>query len=90
MSDAANQSLRIALVTGVGSGIGRAAALALLVDGWSVVLAGRRVETLDAVIEEAGAGARALAVLTDVSDPVAVEKLFAAAVECFGRVDLLF
>jgi NAD(P)-dependent dehydrogenase (short-subunit alcohol dehydrogenase family) len=90
MSDAANQSSRIAIVTGAGSGIGRAAALALLADGWSVVLAGRRAEPLDAVIQEADAVARALAVPTDVSNPAAVEKLFAAAVERFGRADLLF
>ncbi|GAB5095875.1 SDR family NAD(P)-dependent oxidoreductase [Caballeronia sp. LP006] len=90
MSDAVNQQKRIAIVTGAGSGIGRAAALALLGDGWSVVLAGRRAAPLEAVIGEADASERALAVPTDVSDPQSVEKLFAAAVERFGRVDLLF
>lgn len=55
MSDAANQSQRIVIVTGAGSGIGRAAALAFLADGWSVVLAGRRAEPLDAVAKESNA-----------------------------------
>jgi len=81
---------RIAIVTGAGSGIGKAAALALLGDGWSVVLAGRRLEPLEQVAEESGAGARALAVPTDVADPESVKALFAAAVGRFGRVDLLF
>jgi len=66
---------RIAIVTGAGSGIGRAAALALLGDGWSVALAGRRAEPLQAVAQEAGAGNRALAVPTDVADPESVEAL---------------
>lgn len=81
---------RIAIVTGAGSGIGRAAALALLGDGWSVVLAGRRLEPLEQVAEESGAGARAFAVPTDVAKAESVQALFAAAVERFGRVDLLF
>lgn len=81
---------RIAIVTGAGTGIGRAAALALLADGWSVALAGRRAEPLEAVAKESGAGARALAVPTDVADPKSVESLFAATVAKFGRVDLLF
>jgi NAD(P)-dependent dehydrogenase (short-subunit alcohol dehydrogenase family) len=90
MSDAASHSSRIAIVTGAGSGIGRAAALALLGNGWSVVLAGRRPDPLDAVIRESNAADRALAAPSDVSDPESVKKLFAAAVERFGRVDLLF
>ncbi|MEJ8822947.1 SDR family oxidoreductase [Variovorax humicola] len=81
---------RIAIVTGAGTGIGRAAALALLADGWSVVLAGRRAEPLEAVANESGAGARVIAVPTDVASAASVEALFAAAVKQFGRVDLLF
>ena len=81
---------RVAIVTGAGTGIGRAAALALLKDGWQVVLAGRRPEPLAAVTAESGAGSRALAVPTDVSDAASVQDLFAAAVAQFGRVDLLF
>ncbi|MDM0044307.1 SDR family oxidoreductase [Variovorax dokdonensis] len=81
---------RVAIVTGAGTGIGRAAALALLGDGWRVALAGRRAEPLKAVAEESGAGERAVAVPTDVSDPASVETLFKTAVSRFGRVDLLF
>jgi len=81
---------RIAIVTGAGSGIGRAAALALLGDGWSVALAGRRLEPLEQVAEESGVGERAFAVPTDVSNAASVQALFAATVERFGRVDLLF
>jgi len=90
MPEATNTSSRIAIVTGAGSGIGRAAALALLADGWSVVLAGRRAAPLEAVVAQADAGERGYAVPTDVADPQSVERLFAAAVERFGRVDLLF
>ncbi|GKS97873.1 SDR family oxidoreductase [Acidovorax sp. SUPP3434] len=81
---------KVAIVTGGGSGIGKAAALALLKDGWRVVLAGRRESLLHSVIAEASAGGQALAVPTDVADPVAVRALFDRAVEAFGRVDLLF
>ena len=84
-------SERIALVTGAGSGVGRAAALALLEDGWSVVLAGRRAEPLQALQSEAAArGQTALAVPTDVTQPGSVEALFAAIEQRFGRLDLLF
>lgn len=85
-----NHASRIAIVTGAGSGIGRAAALALLADGWSVVLAGRRLEPLQAVALAGNAPDRTLAVTTDVAQPDAVRHLFDATVERFGRVDLLF
>lgn len=81
---------KIAVVTGAGSGIGRAAALALLHDGWSVALAGRREQLLRDVAQESQAGGRALVVPTDVTDPEAVRHLFERAVQQFGRVDLLF
>jgi NAD(P)-dependent dehydrogenase (short-subunit alcohol dehydrogenase family) len=82
---------KVAIVTGAGSGIGKAAALALLGDGYCVALAGRRKDRLEGVVAEAGpAGARALAVPTDVGDPQAVRALFARTVEAFGRLDLLF
>ena len=85
-----NTSPRTAIVTGAGTGIGRAAALALLADGWNVTLAGRRVEPLEQVAEESGAASRALAASTDVANAASVEALFAATVARFGRVDLLF
>ena len=81
---------KIAIVTGAGTGIGKAAALALLHDGWSVALAGRREQPLLDVAQESGAGSRALAVPTDVADPEAVRHLFDHTVRQFGRVDLLF
>ena len=82
---------RVAVVTGAGTGIGKAAVLALLGDGYRVVLAGRRSEPLEQTIAEAGAAAgRALAVPTDVTDPLAVQALFARAQQAFGRVDVLF
>ena len=86
----ASNTSRVAIVTGAGSGIGKAVAQALLGDGWHVVLAGRRAEPLQAVAQASGADARALAVPTDVTDPAAVTALFERAVGAFGRVDLLF
>ncbi|MDP3853436.1 SDR family oxidoreductase [Phenylobacterium sp.] len=79
---------RIALVTGAGSGIGRAAALALLDAGWKVVLAGRRAEQLQATA--AHAPDRALPVPTDISDEGQVDALFEAVRGAYGRLDLLF
>src|SRR6266404_2700407 len=82
---------RVAIVTGAGTGIGRAAALALLEDGFSVVLAGRRVEPLQQTIVLAGpAGERALIVPTDVRRPEEVRALFARTQAAFGRLDVLF
>jgi NAD(P)-dependent dehydrogenase (short-subunit alcohol dehydrogenase family) len=82
-------SERVAIVTGAGTGVGRAAALALAADGWAVVLAGRRKDGLDATIAMAP-GRRMLAVPSDVSKPDDVKALFAAAVSAYGRVDLVF
>ena len=82
---------KIALVTGAGSGIGRAAAIGLLNDGFTVVLAGRRAEPLQTLAAEAETrGQTALAVPTDVTDPVSVEALFATIERSFGRLDVLF
>jgi len=81
---------QVAVVTGAGSGIGKAAALALLASGWQVVLAGRRLQALQEVIALSEAPARALAVPTDVTQEASVVALFAAVVQKFGRVDLLF
>jgi NAD(P)-dependent dehydrogenase (short-subunit alcohol dehydrogenase family) len=82
---------KVAVVTGGGSGIGKAVALALGRDGYSVVVAGRRKEPLDATAAEGSTlGAGMLAVPTDVADPTAVKALFAKTVETFGRLDLLF
>jgi NAD(P)-dependent dehydrogenase (short-subunit alcohol dehydrogenase family) len=81
---------KVAIVTGGGTGVGKATALALLADGWSVAVAGRRVEPLNQVVEEAGAAGRALAIPTDVTDAASVEALFAQTVKAWGRVDLLF
>ncbi len=81
---------KVAVVTGAGSGIGKASALALLNAGYSVAFAGRRAELLNQAVSESGAGARALAVPTDVSKPADVTALFAKTKEKFGSVDVLF
>ncbi len=82
---------RIALVTGAGSGVGRSAALALLGAGDTVVLAGRRRDVLEETASLAGAAAARAAVMpADVTDPAAVDALFAAIKERFGRLDVLF
>ena len=81
---------KVAIVTGAGSGIGKAAALGLLGEGYAVALAGRREELLEATAAESGAGERALPVPTDVRDPDAVAALFAATKARFGRLDVLF
>ncbi len=84
-------STKVAIVTGAGSGIGRAVSLALLNEGYEVALAGRRPEALEETVRAAGeAGARALTVPTDVSDPAAVQLLFERTKSAFGRLDLLF
>ena len=83
--------LKVALITGAGSGIGRAVALAFLADGFKVVLAGRREQALGEVLAAAGdAGRQGLAVPCDVTDPGSVQALFARTRAAFGRLDVLF
>lgn len=82
---------KVAIITGAGSGVGRAVAIAFLKDGYRVVLAGRRADALEETITLAGAtAANALAVPTDVTDKASVEALFGRTVKVFGRVDVLF
>ncbi len=81
---------KVALVTGAGTGIGKAVALALLRNGYNVVFAGRRAELLDKAVAESGVAGRALAVPADVGNPQAVHALFTRTRERFGRLDLLF
>ena len=81
---------KTAVVTGAGSGIGKAVAMALLGAGYRVALAGRRPEPLEQVVREAGAGDRAVAVPTDVARAESVRALFARVRDAFGRLDLLF
>ena len=83
-------SIKTAIVTGAGSGIGKVVATALLADGWHVALAGRQHAALQAVAEASGFESRTLLVPTDVVDPAAVQHLFDTAVRSWGRVDLLF
>lgn len=82
---------RVAVITGAGSGVGRASALSLLQDGWKVALAGRRLERLEETQRMAGADAsNSLAVATDVTDPASISALFGAVKSEYGRLDLLF
>lgn len=86
-----SSTTKVAIVTGGGSGIGRHTALALLEEGYSVALAGRRVEALEETANLAGPrSSSALVVPTDVTDPASVQALFAKTKEAFGRLDLLF
>jgi NAD(P)-dependent dehydrogenase (short-subunit alcohol dehydrogenase family) len=81
---------KVAIVTGAGTGVGRASALALLKDGYAVTFAGRRREPLEASAAMGPAGARTLVHPTDVADPASVRALFDATVQAFGRVDVVF
>ena len=81
---------KIAIITGAGSGVGKATALAFLKDGWKVALAGRRKDALEQTAKESGAGTRALCVPTDVAKQDSVKALFAAVRNQWGRVDVVF
>ena len=83
-----NATLKVAVVTGAGTGIGKASALALAAAGYQVAFAGRRQEILDTALAEAGG--KGIAVATDVADPASVRALFAAVEAKWGRVDVLF
>jgi NAD(P)-dependent dehydrogenase (short-subunit alcohol dehydrogenase family) len=83
-------SNKVALITGAGTGVGKAAALALLGDGWNVALVGRRKELLDKTAADSGAGARALVLAGDIGQPATVKALFAKVKQDWGRLDLLF
>ena len=84
-------STKVAIVTGAGSNIGQRTVLALLGEGYSVTLAGRRAEALEDTAAQAGeARSRTLLVPTDVTDPASIKALFAKTKETFGRLDLLF
>ncbi len=81
---------KVAIVTGAGSGIGREVALAFLKHGYSVALAGRRIPEMEETVDLAGGQGQALIVSTDVSQPAAVDNLFAQTKSKFGRLDVLF
>jgi len=82
---------KVALVTGAGTGIGKAVALSLMKEGYATVLAGRRKDKLEETASEGkSTGAKTLVVATDVSDPAAIKALFAKTKDTFGRLDVLF
>ena len=81
---------KVAVVTGAGTGIGKASAIALVKDGYSVAFAGRRLEPLQEAVRESGGGDRAIAVPADVGDPKSVAALFSKVKSTFGRLDVLF
>ena len=82
---------KVAVVTGAGTGIGKATALAFVRDGWRVAFVGRRKDVLDDAVKAAGAGAdRVIGVSADVGDPASVNALFAQVKAKFGRIDVLF
>src|SRR5215471_65473 len=83
------QLQKVALITGAGTGIGKAVALALMKEGYAAVLAGRRKDKLEETANE-GKPAESLVVPTDVSDPNSIHTLFAKTREAFGRLDVLF
>ena len=84
-------SQKVAIVTGAGSGIGKASALALMKEGYAVVFAGRRKDALEAAAREGeGTGGKSLVVPTDVGNPESIKALFARTKEAFGRLDVLF
>jgi NAD(P)-dependent dehydrogenase (short-subunit alcohol dehydrogenase family) len=81
---------KIAIVTGAGTGVGKAAALALLADGWKVALVGRRLQPLEETAQASNATSLCLPISTDVADPQAVQNAFTKVKDQWGRVDLLF
>ena len=82
---------KIAIVTGAGSGVGKASSVALAAEGWTLILAGRRSEPLNEVASEIEAfGGKAIAIPTNVGDPVSVQELFKTTYSRYGRLDLLF
>ncbi|MBC8021608.1 MAG: SDR family oxidoreductase [Burkholderiales bacterium] len=81
---------KVAVVTGAGTGIGKASAIALVKEGYSVAFAGRRAEPLEKAVADSGGGERAIAVPTDVADPKSVAALFARVKSTFGRLDVVF